>query len=77
MNHLIWWLRNENNFGEIVYDYGDKPIQIGDNWIVWVGYFLIKFGDDSIVRLFKFFGDSSVKSGDIIFDLVINTFIAF
>ena len=30
-NHVVWWLKNENNFGEIVYDYGYKPIQIGDN----------------------------------------------
>ena len=30
-NHEIWWLKNENNFGEIVFDYGYKPIQIGDN----------------------------------------------
>ena len=29
-NHLIWWLKNENKFGEIVYDYGDKPIKFGD-----------------------------------------------
>ena len=29
----------ENYFGGIVDDYGDKPIQIGDIWIIWVGYF--------------------------------------
>ena len=29
-NHVIWWLKNENKFGEIVNDYGDKPIEIGD-----------------------------------------------
>ena len=29
-SHVIWWLKNENNFGEFVNDSGDKAIQFGD-----------------------------------------------
>ena len=31
VNHVFWGLKNENIFGEIVYDFGDKAIKFGDN----------------------------------------------
>ena len=59
----------------IILVFGDKAIEFGAFKIDWVGDFLVKFGDDYI-GFFTFFGDWSLKCGDIWFTLVMNKFIA-